>query len=708
MRIELRDGVLHTDGAPGLLATADYPYYRDDPTVWRDRLRTLRDETGIRVVTSYFPWRHHQPDADTPPDFTGATRPDRDLLGYLRICAELGLSVIAKPGPFIHAETNYGGLPDWICPAENPEVEAILDARGAPVLWSGSRRGADGEVERWPLPAPLGAHFAARVGDWMRAVGKEVLQATTTPDGPVVLVQIANEGLFTDGALPLWSYDYSSSGLAFFHSRLAGTYDSLDVYNDVHGTAHTAWTGIEPPREQRVAADVREQLARADWGDFQSDLLTEAYHTWTEALAPTVPVVVNLNPPAEHVHSLDAWLARVRPERWNGIHYGFTNWMGVVSTDHESHARYVVAAKRAPGPNLEENWGFSELYDRAYAAGATSFHQSLLALAAGATGINVYTGVATSGWGDDLDVMHAPPYPDCPPIDAEGRPTDKAGTVRMLADFFEAHGAEFLAATPVTGPSWGLYAPYAGVAAWAPADDTGGPGCGRPLRAFHERMRTEGLDYRIVDLESATPEILAAHPHLVLHGGAFMHARVQQLLADHAAAGNRVELSGDIPHLDELLRPCTVLADELAAAAGTVGAAAAPAGHEAGTADDGGPVVTSGHADAYWRTVGPADSDSGYLTVLIQSDNEGPVAVSLPLGAGTASEATEVTIVGAKGGAALLRIVDGALDDFLLTGLNAFLSSAVTPAVAVGDGSARADGPCDLARVGGELRSLTH
>jgi beta-galactosidase len=688
VRIELRDGVLHTDGAPGLLATADYPYYRDDPTVWRDRLRTLRDETGIRVVTSYFPWRHHQPDPDVPPDFTGATRPDRDLLGYLRICAELGLTVIGKPGPFIHAEINYGGLPDWICPANNPEVEAILNADGKPNLWAGSVRGADGEVEAWPLPAPLGAYFSARVGDWMRAVNKEVLQATTTPDGPIVLVQIANEGLFTDGARPLWAFDYSAPGLAFFRSRLNERYGSLDAYNEVHGTDHAEWSTVEPPRERRVAASVQEQLARADWGEYQSDLLATAYHDWTEALAPGVPIVVNLTPPAEHVHSFDAWLARVRPERWNNIHYGFTNWMGVVSTNPVSHARYVLAAKRAPGPNLEENWGFSELYDRAYSAGATSFHQSLLALAVGGTGINVYTGIATSGWGDDTDIKHAPPYPDCPPIDADGNPTDKAATVRMLADFFDVHGAEYLAATQATGPSWGLYTPYAAVAGWAPDDDGSGPGCGRQLAAFHERTRAAGQDYHIVDLESATAESLAAHPHLVLHGGSFMHAQVQQLLADHLAAGHTVELSGDVPRLDELLRPCTILAEALAAPA-----AAVP--EVTGT-----PTVLSGHADAYWRSVAP---DTGYLTVLVQSDSEGPVTVSVPLGG---DRVATVTVESAQGGAALIRVVAGRLDDFLLTGLNSFLSSAVTPSVTLGDETVRAEGPSDLARVKGALRTL--
>jgi beta-galactosidase len=297
--------------------------------------------------------------------------------------------------------------------------------------------------------------------------------------------------------------------------------------------------------------------------------------------------------------------------------------------------------------------------------------------------------------------MHAPPYPDCPPIDAEGRPTGKAGTVRMLADFFDAHGAQFLAARQVTGPSWALYAPYAAVAAWTPEDQAaeaiGGAACGRPLRAFHERMRTEGRDYRVVDLESADPDVLADHPHLVLHGGAFMHRRVQELLAGHLAAGHRVDLlGGGVPQLDELLRPCTVLAEALAGP-----------GRTAVASVDGplfdGPQVVTGSADAYWRTVAGA-ADSGYLTVLIQSDNEGPVTVHLPLGGGRSAE---VTVQGAKGGAAVLRIVSGELGDFLLTGLNAFLSSAVTPSVAVDGRAVHGEGPCDLARIGGVRRVLT-
>ncbi|MEO3870166.1 hypothetical protein ABGB18_15240 [Nonomuraea sp. B12E4] len=123
----------------------------------------------------------------------------------------------------------------------------------------------------------------------------------------------------------------------------------------MYGTAHPDWTAVGPPD------GAAGPLAKADWGRFHAEYLAEVYRLWSQAAGSGLPVIVNLNPPT--VPELDDWLARVRPELWGGgISYGFTNWMGVVSQDHDAHARHVIAAKRAPGPNLEENWGFSQLY----------------------------------------------------------------------------------------------------------------------------------------------------------------------------------------------------------------------------------------------------------------------------------------------------------------------------------------------------------
>ncbi|WP_431896116.1 beta-galactosidase [Nonomuraea sp. bgisy101] len=610
MSIEVREGVVVVDGTPRVLVTADYPYYRDRPSDWAGRLRALRDDLGVEVITSYIPWRHHQPDPDVAPDFT-------DVIAFFGLCHELGLKVIAKPGPFIHAETNYGGLPDWVA-----SYEPVLDSAGEPLRWGGL-----------PLPAPLGAAFFDRTAQWLAAVGKEVLDAATHPDGPVIMMQIANEGLYTNGALPLTSYDYSDSGLAFFRSRLQHWYGTPQEYNRLHDATITSWEQVPP--------------TGADWGRFHADYLAEVYRRWADAVGCRVPVVVNLNPPT--VAHLDDWLARVRPATWDDIHYGFTNWMGVVSADADAHARYVIAAKLAPGPNMEENWGFSELYDRAYADATTSFHQTLLAMAAGATGFNVYTGVNTSWWTDELDAGHAPPYPDCAPIAADGTATEKAPVVKALADFFGRHGAEFLECVPATGGAFGLYLPYAGTGA-----------CGAALRAYHDRMRAAGLDYALLDLQHTTAERLAAHGTVTVPGGRRMHRAVQRLLADHAAGGGRVLVDGEVPVEDEDARPCAVLAGALSGEAQPLPVPAAR--------------VVRGRADVYLR----AHPSSGvrYLTVLAHSDNDEPIGVEVG--------GDRLEVVTCRGGAAVARLAGGRLDDHLVKGVNSFLDSAVSAAIAFG------------------------
>lgn len=44
------------------------------------------------------------------PDFTGPN----DLARFLGLADEVGLDVILRPGPYICAEWDFGGLPGWL------------------------------------------------------------------------------------------------------------------------------------------------------------------------------------------------------------------------------------------------------------------------------------------------------------------------------------------------------------------------------------------------------------------------------------------------------------------------------------------------------------------------------------------------------------------------------------------------------------------
>ncbi|NWH37952.1 BGAL galactosidase, partial [Chloropsis hardwickii] len=96
------------DGAPFRYISGSIHYARVPRPAWRDRLLKMY-MSGLSAVQVYVPWNYHE----TLPgvyDFTG----NRDVEAFLDLTAELGLLVILRPGPYICAEWEMGGLPAWL------------------------------------------------------------------------------------------------------------------------------------------------------------------------------------------------------------------------------------------------------------------------------------------------------------------------------------------------------------------------------------------------------------------------------------------------------------------------------------------------------------------------------------------------------------------------------------------------------------------
>ena len=83
-------------------------YFRIHPEQWRDRLLKVK-ACGLNTVETYSCWNLHERKEGLF-DFTGGL----DLDAYLNLAAELGLYVIFRPGPYICAEWDMGGLPSWL------------------------------------------------------------------------------------------------------------------------------------------------------------------------------------------------------------------------------------------------------------------------------------------------------------------------------------------------------------------------------------------------------------------------------------------------------------------------------------------------------------------------------------------------------------------------------------------------------------------
>jgi len=100
---------LMLDGRRTYIWSGEFHYWRlPNVTMWRDVLQKLKAE-GYNAVSIYFDWQYHSPKQGVY-DFTGV----RDVDQLLDIAQEVGLYVIARPGPYVNAETNAGGFPLWL------------------------------------------------------------------------------------------------------------------------------------------------------------------------------------------------------------------------------------------------------------------------------------------------------------------------------------------------------------------------------------------------------------------------------------------------------------------------------------------------------------------------------------------------------------------------------------------------------------------
>jgi beta-galactosidase len=158
---------------PQFIQAGEFHYFRTPKKEWAHRLGLLK-AAGFNAVASYIPWLWHQT-GEGDSDLTGQSHPMRDLAGFLDLAADLGLMIIARPGPYINAETINEGIPPWVFQIY-PQV-AFVNQEGLPQNMVSYRH----------------PDFLACVKQWYKAVFQILAPRQITRDGRIVLIQLDNE-----------------------------------------------------------------------------------------------------------------------------------------------------------------------------------------------------------------------------------------------------------------------------------------------------------------------------------------------------------------------------------------------------------------------------------------------------------------------------------------------------------------------------------
>ena len=97
------------DGKPFQIISGEMHPARIPREYWLQRIRMAK-AMGCNTIAVYVFWNYLE---SSPGDFDLRTG-NRDIAAFIRLCKAEGLWVLLRPGPYVCAEWDWGGLPTWL------------------------------------------------------------------------------------------------------------------------------------------------------------------------------------------------------------------------------------------------------------------------------------------------------------------------------------------------------------------------------------------------------------------------------------------------------------------------------------------------------------------------------------------------------------------------------------------------------------------
>ena len=145
------------NGEPFVVKAAEVHYPRIPQAYWDHRIKMCK-ALGMNTLCIYVFWNIHE-QREGEFDFSG----NNDVAEFCRLAQKNGMYVIVRPGPYVCAEWEMGGLPWWLLKKKDIRLR-----------------------EQDP-------YFMERVKIFEQKVGEQLAPLTIQNGGPIIMVQVENE-----------------------------------------------------------------------------------------------------------------------------------------------------------------------------------------------------------------------------------------------------------------------------------------------------------------------------------------------------------------------------------------------------------------------------------------------------------------------------------------------------------------------------------
>jgi beta-galactosidase len=146
------------DGKPFQIISGEMHPARIPREYWRHRIRMAK-AMGCNTIAVYVFWNYHE----SSPGVFDFSSGNRDIAGFIRLCREEGLWVLLRPGPYVCAEWDWGGLPSYLLKIPDIKVRC-RDPR-----------------------------YMSAVSRYIARLSREIVPLQCDHGGPILMVQIENE-----------------------------------------------------------------------------------------------------------------------------------------------------------------------------------------------------------------------------------------------------------------------------------------------------------------------------------------------------------------------------------------------------------------------------------------------------------------------------------------------------------------------------------